>query len=328
VNRLLARAQLGQSKTSEAKKSYEKAATEALRKNARGPELAAVWTEWSTLMIEAREFEQAVNILEQAVKEAGATAIAAAAQRNLAIAYFERGREALRAGKTDQAIDDIVKSAQSPKGTWTAKEATALACFEWAVALKAGKIQQAEEAVARAKAGGGCALKPPYDKLGIAFIEAYTNYRDTTGAAKREAAGKTFSTLSAKAQGGTKDWLLALARSAGELAGFDWFSKGDEKRADASLRAAVRVPARGDRRLIDHNLAAIDMTLGRVAQAEKALEQMNGRPAESLCNIGIIKDRSGDSKAALQYYKRCWDKGVRNGKVKEWIDTKEKIWGP
>jgi tetratricopeptide (TPR) repeat protein len=327
VNRLIARAQLGQSKTSEAKKSYEKAATEALRKNARGPDLAAVWAEWSTLMIEAKEFEQAVNILEQAVRDAGATPIATAAQRNLSIAYFERGREALRNNKTDQALDDINKAAQSPKGTWSNKEATALACFEWAVALKAGKVQQAEEAIARAKAGGGCALKPPYDKLGTAFIEAYTNYRDTNSAIKRELAGKTFTSLSAKAIGGTKDWLLALSRSAGELAGFDWFSKGDEKRADASLRAAVRVPAKGDRRNIDHNLAVIDMTMGRAGQAEKTFEVMAGRPAESLCNIGIIKDRQGDSKGALQYYKRCWEKGVRRGNLKEWIDTKEKIWG-
>ncbi len=328
VNRLLGRSLLCQSKRDDARKAYEKAAQEALKKGAHGPELATVWTELSSLYIEDNKFDQAVTVLEQALREMGTSPGAQATQRNLSIAYFERGRERLRDPKQSEgALEDINKAAQAPKGTWTAKEATALACYEWMVALKTGKVQQAEEAIARAKAGGGCALKPPYDKLGTAFIEAYTNYRDTAGPAKRESAGKTFSGLSAKVQGGTKDWLLALARSASELAGFDWFSKGDEKRAEINLRAAARVLSKGDRRLIDHNLAVVDMTLGRAGLAEKAFEGMAGRPPESLCNIGIIKDRSGDSKGALTYYKRCWEKGVRAGRLKEWIDAKEKIWG-
>jgi tetratricopeptide (TPR) repeat protein len=322
---MLARAYLCQAKRDDARKAYEKAAAEAMRKQARGPDLAGVWAELSSLYIESQQYDQAVSILEQALKEAGNTPLATAIQRNLAIALFERGR----ANKNpDQALEDITKASQAPKGTFNAKETTALACYEWSAALRAGKVQQAEEAIARAKAGGGCNLKPPYDKLGTSFVEAYTQYRDTQGPAKRETAGKTFQQLSGKAPPGIKDWLIQLARSALELAGFDYFQRGDEKRSEGLLRQAQRVPAKGDSKAIQHNLFVVDVALGRnLSAVEKSLEGMGGRPAESLCNIGIIKDRQGDGKAALQYYERCLERGVRNGKVREWIDTKRKLWG-
>jgi len=327
VNRLLGRALLGQGQRPRAREAYEKAVQEALRKGAKGPELATVWTELSSLYLEAGQHDQAVTVLEQALLQAG-PGMTTSTQRNLSIAYFERGRERLRDPKqVEGALEDIVRASQAPKGTFSNKESAAIACFEWNAALKAGKVQQAEEAIARAKAGGGCSLKAPHDKLGLSFLEAYTNYRDTLGPAKREASAKTFQSLSGRASGGTKDWLLQLARSAYELAGFDWFNRGDEKRAEAGLRAASRTPAKGDRRVLDHNLAVTEMMNGRTAQAEKAFEGMAGRPPESLLNQGILRDRAGDGKAALQLYERAWDKGVHTQKVRDWIDVKKRLWG-
>jgi tetratricopeptide (TPR) repeat protein len=325
VNRMLGRAYLCQAKRDDARKAYEKAAASAMAKGARGPDLAGVWTELSSLYIESQQYDQAVTVLTEAMKDAGNTPLAQSTQRNLAIAYFERGRATK--DKPEQALADIMQASQAPKGTFNAKEMTALACYEWSAALRAGKVQQAEEAIARAKAGGGCNLKPPYDKLGTSFVEAYTQYRDTQGPAKRETAGKTFQQLSTKAPPGSKDWLTQLARSALELAGFDFFQRGDEKRSEALLRQAYKVPAKGETKSIQHNLLAVDVALGRnLAATEKSLEGMGGRPGESLCNIGVIKDRQGDGRGALQYYERCLER-VRNGKVKDWIDTKRKWWG-
>jgi tetratricopeptide (TPR) repeat protein len=324
VNRLLARAYLGMGKKDQAMAAYEKAAQIALR--VRGPDLAGVYAELGPLYVENNKLDQAITVLEQAVREGGPTTVVNAVQRNLAIAYFKRGLERLRDPKqAEGALDDITHAVQVPKGVLTAKEMAAVSCGEAFAALKANKVQDAQEALARAQQAGGCALKPPYDKLGVAFFAAYANYRDSGSPPKREAAVKVFTQLSARAASPAGDWLKSLVRSAYELLAYDYYQKSDEKRAEQYLKSAQRVPAKGDRRELDHNLAVLDLAAGRTAQAEKVLDALNGRPPESLVNLGIVRDKQGEAKKALELYKRAMDKGARAPKLREWIDVKERL---
>ena len=139
LNRMLARALLGQRKTSAAQATYEKAATMALR--TRGLELAAIYTELGPMYVESGKLDQAVSVLETAVKEAGATTMLPVAQRNLSIAHFRRGLARMRDPKqSDAALDDMVAAAKAPRGTLTNKESAAVLCGEAIAALKSNKV--------------------------------------------------------------------------------------------------------------------------------------------------------------------------------------------
>jgi len=326
VNRLIARSLLGQGKRAEARAEYEKAAQIALR--VRGVDLAGIYAELGPLYVETGSFDQAVTVLEQAVKEGGGTPVTLSAQRNLTLAYVARGMDRLKDPKqTDGALDDFMKASQAPKGTLSAKELTAVTCYEGVAGLKAARFNDAAEAFKRAQATGGCPMKPAYEKLGTSFLLAYAGYRDASTPRGREDAVRVFSSQLGKAQGQTAELLRSLLRSTHELLAYDYFQKSDEKRAEASLKSAMKVPSKADRRELDHNLAIVDLASGRLPQAERALDALAGKPAESYLNLGIIKDKQGDGKAALQMYRRAWDRGVRSPKLKEWIDVKERLYG-
>src|SRR6185369_17153621 len=154
VNRMLARAQLGQHKTTAAQATYEKAAQMALR--TRGPDLAAVYAELGPMYADDQRYDQAVSVLDTAVKEAGQSPLLPVAQRNQAIAYFKRGLSKLRDPKqADAALADMEQASKAPKGTLSAKESAAVSCGEAIAALKANKIQQAEDAWDAALKTGG-----------------------------------------------------------------------------------------------------------------------------------------------------------------------------
>jgi tetratricopeptide (TPR) repeat protein len=329
LNRMLGRALVMEHKTTAAMTAYEKAAELALR--TRGPELAAIYTELGPMYIEADKLDQAVSVLETANQTAGTGALAPVAQRNLSIAYFRRGLSRLRDPKqADGALDDLTSAAKAPRNVLTAKEMSAIYCGQGMAALKSGKIPVAEEAWdAAVKAGGdgACQFRPPYDKLGTKFFVAYTQYRDSGNPAKREGAIKLFTQLVPRATGGTADWLRQLLRSGYELLAYDYYQRSDEKRAGAFLSSAQKVAAKGDKRELEHNLAVIDLFSGRSQQAEKVFDTLGTRPCEARLNLGILRDRQGESKKALELYKQARACGARTPKLTEWIDIKERLFG-
>jgi tetratricopeptide (TPR) repeat protein len=330
LNRMLGRAQLGQHKTTAAMATYEKAAEAALRM--RGPDLAAIYAELGPMYLEADKLDQAVSVLETAMQQsAGNSALTTVVQRNLSIAYFRRGIVRLRDPKqADGALDDMTAAARAPRGVVAAKEQAAIYCGQGLAALKAGKITVAEDAWDAAVRSGGdtaCQFRPPYDKLGTKFFIAYTQYRDSNNPSKREGAVRLFTQLTARATGGTSDWLRALLRSGYELLAYDYYQRSDEKRAGQYLASAAKVVAKGDRRELEHNLAVIDMFGGRSVSAEKVFDGLGTRPCEARLNLGILKDRQGESKKALELYKQARACGARTPKLTEWIDVKERLFG-
>jgi tetratricopeptide (TPR) repeat protein len=206
----------------------------------------------------------------------------------------------------------------------------AVSCGEAIAALKANKISQAEDAWDMAVKSGGdnaCAFRPPYDKLGTRFFVAYTQYRDSGSPTKREGAVKLFTQLVSKTTGGTADWLRALLRSGYELLGYDFYQRSDEKRAGQYLANAAKVQAKGDKRELEHNLAVIDVFAGKTPQAEKVFDALGARPCEARLNLGILRDRQGESRKALDLYKQARACGARAPKLGEWIDVKERLFG-
>ncbi|HEX4459267.1 MAG TPA: tetratricopeptide repeat protein [Polyangia bacterium] len=329
VNRMLGRALLMQHKNTAAVAAYEKAAQMALR--ARGPDLAAIYTELGPLYLDNDKVDQAVTVLETAVKEAGTSSLLPTAQRNLTIAYFKRALVRLRDPKqTDGALDDLMAASRAPRGVLSGREMAAVSCGEALAALKVGKVTQAEDAWDTAiKAGGdnACAFRPPYDKLGMKFFVAYTQYRDSGSPQRREGAVKLFSQLTARATGGTAEWMRQLLRSGYELLAYDYYQRSDEKRAGVYLTSAAKVQAKGDRRDLEHNMAVIDMFGGKAAAAERTFDALGTRPCEARLNLGILRDRQGDSRKALELYKQARTCGAHAPKLTEWIDVKERLFG-
>jgi tetratricopeptide (TPR) repeat protein len=318
-----------QRKTSAAQQTYEKAAQMALQR--RGPDLAAIYAELGPIYADNERYDQAVSVLETAVKEAGSTPTLPVAQRNLTIAYFKRALARMREGKQGEAaFEDMIAAAKVPRGVMTTRETATIACGQAIAALKANKIGQAVDAWENAlKAGGdtACVFRPPYDKLGTKFFVAYTQYRDNGSPARRESAVKLFSQLVGKATGVSAEWLRALLRSGYELLAYDYYQRSDEKRAGLYLASAAKVQAKGDRRELEHNLAVIDVFTGKEPQAEKVFDSLGSRPCEARLNLGILRDRKGESKRALELYKQARACGARSPKLAEWIDVKERLFG-
>jgi tetratricopeptide (TPR) repeat protein len=331
VNRLLGRIYQALGRKDEAIKAYQAAADVA--QQSRGLALAQVDTDLGQLYIETGRLDQAVDVLETAVREAGAgpanASLVAAAQHNLAVAYYRRGLGRLRDGKqSDQAYDDLSRAAALPMPALAGRELANIQCVAAVAAFQAGRFPQMQEALARVSKDGkdsGCQFMPPYDKLGAELLMAYAQYRTPQDAARREAALKTFNKLLPRATGNTADILRDLIRSSYEIEGYESYQRNDVRRAQAALQVAQRVVSKSEHRSLDHNLAVLELTDGRLSTAERAFEQLGSRPPEALLNLGILRDRQGDARKALELYRKALERGVRNTKLKEWIDIKERL---
>ena len=78
--------------------------------------------------------------------------------------------------------------------------------------------------------------------------------------------------------------------------------------------------------LAQDQVAVADIVEGKPS-GEKVLERLAPNPPESLVNLGILHDRRGEAKKALDFYKRAAEKGARTAKLREWIDTKDRMIG-
>ena len=56
-------------------------------------------------------------------------------------------------------------------------------------------------------------------------------------------------------------------------------------------------------------------------------DALGTRPCEARVNLGILRDRQGESKKALEFYKQAKACGARAPKLAEWIDVKERLFG-
>lgn len=308
-----------------------------------------------------RRWDEAVTTLEQALREiaaaapadpegAEARALAASrkvASRDLSLAYLSRGRARLREqeallkqnpqapGKlAEAALEDLLKAVERGGLQPGRRETGTVLCAAALAAVQSARYQQGRDLCGKAQAEGGCELLPPYDRLGVDLLLAYISYRDTGSPAQREKALRALAKLQGKAGAGSSvqplnDLLKALLRSTHEMLAFDYFMANKVPRAAQLLKAAGRIQVPGgdaDAAVLSHNLAVIDLQEGRAA-GERALERLAGRPPEALVNLGILRDRRGEPKKALDLYRQALQRGARTPKLREWIDVKDRLFG-
>ncbi len=297
--------------------------------------------------------EKAVELLEQASKELAAQAeakeILRAAQRDLAIAHLRRGRLRLaeaenQIGKNgvtattlklaEDALSDLQQAVDSNRLENVAqnREVGQALCLAALAAAQANQPKAARDYVTRA-GQSGCELVSPYNRLGTELLSVFVLYRGTNAPAQREQLLRSLPRLQGRA-GNAPDAatlqrvLRALLYSTNMALAYDYYVTGKAKQVGPTLRAAQKTAPRSDDEdaILQHNLAIVDINEGR-SVGEKTLERLGQNPPEALVNLGILQDRRGQPRKALDLYRRAFERGARTPKLREWIDTKDRLLG-
>lgn len=364
--RMRARVALLQGKPAEAQAALEKAVAEAKRiadagggdlgKRAAQARLAEAQLELASRLLGSEKdtkdrLDRAVEVLDQVAKDLAGSdnkEILRVAQRNLAMAHLRRGKlrlqevegQIVRSGVTqagtrlaEDALEDIQAALSSQQLDAQNKEIGHANCLGALAAAQANQGKAARELLNKA-ASAGCELVPPYSKAGLDLLGAFITYRTTTAAAQREALLKTLPKLQTKAGTGADGAALTRAirtmlYATNMALAYDYYVSGRPKLVAPVLRAAQKSQVRlgdDDEAILEHNLAVIEVGEGK-ATGERTLDRLGMRPPETQVNLGILADRRGQPRKALEYYRKALEKGARAPRLKEWIDTKERLLG-
>ena len=318
--RMLARSYLCASRP-DAKKAaevYAAAEKEAKKANAQLA-LAEIYTEWAPLTWDSA-LEDAIDKLEQAVQIAAQDPdVGPAAKRNLALALYRRGGKLMREGKVNEGQADFERALRDPtvlRGSepMVFELADALALLDTARPAEAQKLLKG----LAAKGNPGTYLKGAYAKIGPQFFTAYAAYRTQTGAARQQGCtdlGKLEADLGARGR--------ELIASCWELAAFDQWRAGSASAAQKALQSADKYAGAEQKRRLTLDHAAL--ALGRDKLDE--LEGLQGNPAESLVDLGIVYEMMGKPKEAYDAWLRAKARGVTARDLQKWIDAKKRIYG-
>ena len=297
--------------------------------------------------------DRAVEMLEQAGKELSALPegkdLLRAAQRDLAVAHLRRGRLRLAEAENqinkngvtattlklaEDALADLQQALDSKQleNVAQAREAGQALCLASLAAAQANQPKAARDFVTRA-GQNGCELVNPYNRLGTELLSVFILYRGTNAPLQREQLLRNLPRLQGRA-GNSPDAatlqrvLRALLYSTNMALAYDYYVSGRAKQVGPALRAAQKSAPRSDdeEAILQHNLAVVDINEGR-SVGEKTLERLGQNPPEALVNLGILQDRRGQPRKALDLYRRAFERGARTPKLREWIDTKDRLLG-
>ena len=336
VNRMLGRAQLGQHKSDAAQATYEKAAQMALR--TRGPDLAAIYAELGPMYVDDDKLDQAVTRArdggEGGGHDAGAARWRSATWRSPTSSAGWRGC-AIPSRRTARSTTSV-DAAQAPKGLLTAKELggdlAAARRSRRSRPTRSSRREDAWDAAVKTGGDGACSFKPPYDKLGAPFFVAYAQLSrlGQPGRSARRAVKLFTQLVGARRRGAERP--IGCARCCARPTS-SWpttiYQRSDEKRAGQYLGARVKVPAKGDKRELEHNLA-VHRSVRRASRRRRSAcsTRSAARPCEALVNLGILRDRQGDVEEGARALQAApWTCGARAPKLAEWIDVKERLFG-
>lgn len=298
--------------------------------------------------------DRAVETLTLAVKDLGQASgaenkeLLRGGQRNLTLAHLRRGRLRLleaetqiskggvSAGSTKQAEDalaDLQRAIELGNLESQGHERGSAECLAALAAVQAGQGKAARELLTRGKEDG-CELVSPYNRLGTELIAAFINYRGGNAIAQREQLLKSLPKLQSKAGSGAdsaalQKLLRAMQFSTNLALAYDYYLSGRSKLVGPTLRNAQKAQARlseDDEAVLTHNLAVADVLEGH-GGGEKVFERLGSRPPEALVNLGILYDRRGEIRKALDLYRKALERGARTGRLREWIDTKDRLLG-
>lgn len=300
--------------------------------------------------------DKAVDTLDAAAKELATLGVEGkellrTAQRNLALAQLRRGRLRLaeaEAGinkngssstttkQAEEALSDLAKAVESAalESGSGAKESGQAECLGALAAVQSGQYKQARELISKAREHG-CELVSPYSRLGTELISVFIAYRSSVAPQQREQVLRTLPRLQGRAGSGAESATLgrllrSLLFSTNMALAYDYHQAGRSKLAVQTLNNAkkyqVRTDSGEDDPVLQHNLAVSELNEGH-GNGEKILERISPHPPESLVNLGILHDRRGEPRKALDYYRRAQSSGARTPKLREWIDTKDRLLG-
>lgn len=300
--------------------------------------------------------ERAVDLLEQASKDLSSLSdgplikdTLRVAQRDLAVARLRRGRLRLAEAESqiskngvtastlkvaEEALADLQQAVESSRleSQAPSREVGQALCLASLAAAQANQPKVARDLLNRASSTG-CDLVAPYNKLGTELLSVFVTYRGTTAPAQREQLLRTLPRLQGRA-GNAPDAatlqrvLRTLLYSTNMALAYDYYVSGRSKQVGPTLRAAQKTAPRSDdeEAILQHNLAIVDLNEGR-GVGEKTLERLGQNPPEALVNLGILQDRRGQPRKALELYRRAFERGARTPKLREWIDTKDRLLG-
>lgn len=299
--------------------------------------------------------DQAVESLEQAVRDVGAAStpegreLLRAGQRTLTVGYLRRGRVRLQEAEAllnkekgggaaatklaEEALEDLQAALEVGALDEATREQGHAECLGALAAAHVGQSKVARELAGKAKEHG-CELVSPYNRVGSDLISIFVQYRGSTTVAQREQLLRSLPKLQGKTGAGAESATLlkvlrALLYSTNMALAYEYHQLGRTKLVGPTLRAAQKAAVRisdDDEAVLEHNLAVADLIDGK-GSSEK-LEKLGARPPEALVNLGILHDRRGEARKALELYRRALQNGARTPKLREWIDTKDRLLGP
>lgn len=299
--------------------------------------------------------DQAVESLEQAVRDVGnantpeSRELLRAGQRTLTVGYLRRGKVRLQEAEAllnkergggaaatklaEEALEDLQAALEVGALDEATREQGHAECLGALAAAHVGQSKVARELAGKAKEHG-CELVSPYNRVGTDLISIFVQYRGSSTVGQREQLVKSLPKLQGKAGAGNESATLlkvlrTLLYSTNMALAYEYHQLGRTKLVGPTLRAAQKAAVRisdEDEAVLEHNLAVADLIDGK-GSSEK-LEKLGAKPPEALVNLGILHDRRGEARKALELYRRALQNGARTPKLREWIDTKDRLLGP
>lgn len=319
VNRLLGRLHLdaGQHKVARGHYVQARAASRRLSSNAQ----AEVEIELGALLAAQDEIDSAVDVLKSAVATStGSPELNAVAQGNLAIALLDRGNRNLEAGKGAEALADL-ELAEKHENRLKDSQPALLRLLLAMAYLETGNWSKASATFAKISDRKVLAevLNKPFDRLGVQYFQAYTQYRQ----GGYDAAALAMQRLMRGAPEEIRGRLREIIQSCYEQRAVQLAGRGDHSGARRLFKQAATY---GVSRQAQLNQAVSLYRAGQQAQA-LAMWQEGGMPAVALCNVGTHYDNAGDPKQAYDFYQRCRARGGAGADIVKRIDTIKRIFG-
>jgi Tfp pilus assembly protein PilF len=321
TQRLLARSYLCLPKpdNKKAAAAYAAAESEAKKANAQLA-LAEIYTEWMPMTWDGDGIGNAVDKLELAVQVSGQDPdVGPAAKRNLQLALYRRGWNAMRQGRSTEAAADFERSLRDP----SVLKGTEPLAFEFSLALALLDSNRVNDAAKlfrslQNKGNASSYLKGAYAQVGSAFFNAYANYRSTTGA-QREAACNQLSGMQNQLGGRARE----LVAACWESVAYDHWRAGSWDKAKSAIANAEKSASAAQQRRLTNNQHAMALDKTKV----NALSALGESPPEALVNLGIVYDQMGKPKEAYDAWTRAKAKGAQARDLQKWIDAKKRIYG-
>jgi thioredoxin-like negative regulator of GroEL len=170
---------------------------------------------------------------------------------------------------------------------------------------------------------GTCPFATPADKLALPILEAWS-----AGLVRGRAPASLarLAKLRRKATGPAEGLWRTAVRDVGLRGALESYESGDFAGARRLIAAARQAVVRNDSE-VEHAEAVLLLEAAKLEDAIRILERISGEVPEAHLNLGIAWERKGDPARALVHYQAALDAGVKHPRLRDWIDTKRRVWG-